>query len=145
MEAELDGRSVGSVTVPLGDYILGATCEGPGVVISAPTSFTYPALTLTVHASLSDVADCIALSCTNLAGDVVADVSLQLSDPVRSVREAVLHALSMDTRLQQPCVRLLLPNCRELTEVPDETPLEDIPDLLHAQATLLVNLEQESP
>lgn len=130
MQAELDDRAVGCAIVPPGDYILGATCEGPGTVISAPRSFTYPALVLTAHISPSDVADCVAVKCTNLGGDVVAEVALQSTDSAKSLREIVLRALFMDTGRQQPCLRLLLPDCREFTEDLDEIPLKDIPDLL---------------
>ena len=36
LSVELDGSAVDSETIPEGDYVLGATCDGPGTALSAP-------------------------------------------------------------------------------------------------------------
>merc|ERR1712232_1416462 len=71
------GEEVGFQTVPAGDHILAATCQGSNAAIGPPVSYTLPGIVLTVNlladSSLSQV------HFVTLSGDVAAIVDVEAS------------------------------------------------------------------
>mmetsp|Transcript_2494 Transcript_2494/g.2700 ORF Transcript_2494/g.2700 Transcript_2494/m.2700 type:complete len:276 (+) Transcript_2494:100-927(+) len=128
LSAEIDGHDQGSQEVPPGSFFLAATCDGGNASTGRPVSFTLPAMVITLDWSPGDALDKARVQCTNLSGEELLVLDVNISDlptTVVELREQIQRGLFAET-VQHPMLMIVTRDGQDLAKVSDSASVQSV-------------------